>query len=282
MSRAARAVAAVASRGVSRVGSSAVDASLARVVGGVAVGDARGGCSGGGGDARAMDGGGARARGFAASGAWKDGAHARVVEDARGRRREGWTRTWTRGARASARAMLDVRRPGHREGTRAGIKEGKRTKEDGMGEYEEIPRGASVAKLDEANDKRALTAVHTAIGCNTAILVCKLGAYGMSGSPSMLAESIHSVADIVNQALLQVGITNSNRKPDATFNYGYRRERFVYSLISAVGIFFLGAGFSVMHGIHGLMSPAPSENIKIGIAVLFASAILESFYIKVA
>ena len=282
MSRAARAVAAVASRGVSRVGSSTVDASFARAVGGVAAGDARGGCSGGGGDARAVDGGGARARGFAASGAWKDGAHARVVEDARGRRREGWTRTWTRGARASARAMLDVRRPGHREGTRAGIKEGKRTKEDGMGEYEEIPRGASVAKLDEANDKRALTAVHTAIGCNTAILVCKLGAYGMSGSPSMLAESIHSVADIVNQALLQVGITNSNRKPDATFNYGYRRERFVYSLISAVGIFFLGAGFSVMHGIHGLMSPAPSENIKIGIAVLFASAILESFSLKVA
>lgn len=150
-------------------------------------------------------------------------------------------------------------------------------------EYDEtVPRGAKAEALDSANDGRALKAVHTAIGCNAAILVCKMGAYGVSGSPSMLAESIHSVADIVNQVLLQVGITNSNKKPDAKFNYGYRRERFVYSLISAVGIFFLGAGFSVMHGVHGLMDPMPTENLWVAISVLSASAALEGYSLKVA
>lgn len=171
---------------------------------------------------------------------------------------------------------------GNGRGTESGVASSSAVPEQTMEEYQEIPRGAKAAALDAANDGRALKAVHTAIGCNAAILVCKLGAYGVSGSPSMLAESIHSVADIVNQALLQVGITNSNKKPDAVFNYGYRRERFVYSLISAVGIFFLGAGFSVMHGVHGLMDPVPAENLWVALSVLGASAALESFSLKVA
>jgi len=188
--------------------------------------------------------------------------------------------TWRRRTHATATTMGD----GERARVRIARASAKRAapKEEHMGEFEEIPRSVRDEAIDAANDRRALTAVHTAIGCNAAILVCKLGAYGASGSPSMLAESIHSVADIVNQMLLQVGITNSNRKPDATFNYGYRRERFVYSLISAVGIFFLGAGFSVMHGLHGIMDPVPSENVWIGITVLSASAILEAFSLKVA
>lgn len=223
--------------------------------------------------------------GFVDRGAWTRP----MWDGARGDgRRDAWRGFGaTRGFRASASMGLDVNRKGHRENEASRAKkaqgeEGTSIEATEANEYDELPRGSGAEAIDEANDKRALKAVHTAIGCNTAILVCKLGAYGVSGSPSMLAESIHSVADIVNQALLQVGITNSNRKPDAAFNYGYRRERFVYSLISAVGIFFLGAGFSVMHGIHGVMDPMPAENISIGIAVLAASAALEAFSLKVA
>jgi zinc transporter 9 len=229
--------------------------------------------------------------GFVDRGAWTrpmwDGARGWDGAGGDGRR-DAWRGFGaTRGFRASASTGLDVNRKGHRENEASRAKkaqeeEGTSTEATEANEYDELPRGSGAEAIDEANDKRALKAVHTAIGCNTAILVCKLGAYGVSGSPSMLAESIHSVADIVNQALLQVGITNSNRKPDAAFNYGYRRERFVYSLISAVGIFFLGAGFSVMHGIHGVMDPMPAENISIGIAVLAASAALEAFSLKVA
>lgn len=42
---------------------------------------------------------------------------------------------------------------------------------------------------------------------------------------------------------------------------GYMRDKFVFSLISAVGIFCLGAGVSVWHGISGLMAAEPVEHI---------------------
>jgi zinc transporter 9 len=54
------------------------------------------------------------------------------------------------------------------------------------------------------------------------------------------------------QALLRVGVVKAMKAPTARHNYGYMRDRFVWSLISAVGIFFLGAGASVFHGLHTL------------------------------
>jgi len=59
---------------------------------------------------------------------------------------------------------------------------------------------------------------------------------------SMLAEALHSIADVLNQALLRIGVLKSLQAPTQEFPYGYLRDRFVWSLISAVGIFFLGAG----------------------------------------
>ena len=92
----------------------------------------------------------------------------------------------------------------------------------------ELKPNVQVEQYESKNDERSLKAVSTAISANTAILMCKLGGYAVSGSPSMLAESVHSVADIANQALLRYGIVSSKRKPDATHNYGYHRERFVW------------------------------------------------------
>ena len=100
-------------------------------------------------------------------------------------------------------------------------------------------KGFKRSAVDIANDKRALHAVNVAMYSNTAIFCCKMGAYCVTGSSAMLAEAVHSVADIVNQGLLRVGINSSAKAPDAKYNYGYRRERFVWSLISAVGVFFM-------------------------------------------
>jgi len=125
-------------------------------------------------------------------------------------------------------------------------------------------------------------AVHTAIGCNVAILVAKLGVYAVSGSSSILAESVHSLADIANQTLLRTGILRSRRSADEKSNYGYRRELFVWSLISGVGIFCLGAGVSVVHGLHGLVDPAPVEHVWASLAVIGVSMALESYSLKVA
>lgn len=147
---------------------------------------------------------------------------------------------------------------------------------------EHFDRGFERSAVDVANDKRALHAVNVAMYSNAAIFLCKAGAYAVTGSSAMLAEAVHSVADIVNQGLLHVGINSSAKAPDAKYNYGYRRERFVWSLISAVGVFFMGSGVSVMHGVHNIMHPAPLEHIWVGLGVLAASAAIDSYSLHVA
>ena len=86
----------------------------------------------------------------------------------------------------------------------------------------------------------------------------------------------------MNQGLLHVGINSSTRAPDAKYNYGYRRERFVWSLISAVGVFFMGSGVSVAHGVHSAWNPMELEHIWIGLGVLGASAAIDSYSLLVA
>ena len=144
--------------------------------------------------------------------------------------------------------------------------------------------GASRAfDLDAQNDARAMRAVNVAVKANTLIFFTKLGAYGLTGSSVMLAEAVHSAADILNQSLLWLGIRSSNKAPDENYNYGYRRERFVWSLISAVGVFFAGSGVSVAHGVHTLLAPdAQVEHIGVGIGVLAASAAVDAYSLRVA
>ena len=147
--------------------------------------------------------------------------------------------------------------------------------------------GAALARdsdLDAQNDARAMRAVNVAVQANTLIFFTKLGAYGMTGSSVMLAEAVHSAADILNQSLLFMGIRSSAKAPDENYNYGYRRERFVWSLISAVGVFFAGSGVSVAHGVHTLLAPggAQVEHIGVGIGVLAASAAVDAYSLRVA
>lgn len=63
------------------------------------------------------------------------------------------------------------------------------------------------------------------------------------------------------QALLWMGIKRSKKAPTKLHPYGYMRDKFVFSLISAVGIFCLGAGVSVWNGVTGIIAAAPVEHI---------------------
>ncbi len=98
-------------------------------------------------------------------------------------------------------------------------------------------------------------AVYVAIGANTVVMFAKFGAFLVTGSAAMLSEGIHSLADVGNQALLALGIKRSQKEPTETHPYGYTRERFIWALISAVGIFFLGCGVTVYHGVSSLLHP---------------------------
>lgn len=129
---------------------------------------------------------------------------------------------------------------------------------------------------------RELHTVNVAISANIAIFFAKLATYWASGSSAMLAESIHSLADIGNQLLLRTGIQRSKKAPSALHPYGYMKDKFVWSLISAVGIFCLGAGVTVVHGCHGLFVQTKLEHLTAGLTVLGVSLLLEGYSLLVA
>lgn len=126
------------------------------------------------------------------------------------------------------------------------------------------------------------TAVAAAIGGNFMVMIAKFGAFAFTGSGAMLSEGIHTFADLLNQILLMVGIVRSDRLPDDAAEYGYRSERYVWALISAVGIFFLGCGVTVYHGISSLMHPHELDHIWWAVGVLLFSLALEAWVLYVA
>ena len=127
------------------------------------------------------------------------------------------------------------------------------------------------------------TSILSAIGGNCIVMVAKLIGFLFTGSSAMLAETIHSFADILNQSFLLVGIIRAEQKPDKEHNTGYGRAQFVWAIISAVGIFFLGCGVTMYHGIHQLLHPTPFHEYRIWpIAVLAFSLLVEGTVLFIA
>lgn len=93
---------------------------------------------------------------------------------------------------------------------------------------------------------------------NSAITVLKTLAWLKTGSSAMLSEAIHSLVDTGNQGLLILGLRQAAGVPDKKHQYGYGRAAYFWSLISALGIFWLGAGVTITHGVQSLLHP-PEE-----------------------
>ncbi|EDV56273.1 zinc transporter 9 isoform X2 [Drosophila erecta] len=124
--------------------------------------------------------------------------------------------------------------------------------------------------------------VATAIAINAANLLFKAGGWLYSGSHSMFAEVIHSLADLINQLILAFGIYKSSQSPDIDHPYGYMNMRYVSSLISGVGIFCVGCGLSIYHGIDGILHPEPITDLFWVYCILMGSLVSEGATLVVA
>lgn len=126
-----------------------------------------------------------------------------------------------------------------------------------------------------SNQNASVKSILFALLANLGIAITKSVAAVITGSGSMLAESIHSFADCGNQGLLFLGLRASKRKPDVEHPLGYGKAIFFWSFIVALMLFSMGGLFSAYEGIHKLSS---DENIKsplVAIVVLSLSMILE-------
>ncbi len=110
---------------------------------------------------------------------------------------------------------------------------------------------------------------------NALIAVAKSVAAAVTGSASMLAEAVHSWADTGNEVFLLVADRRSRRPADPTHPIGFGREAYVWSMFAAIGLFAVGAGVSITHGIQELVHPEPAGSFGVAYAVLALAFVLE-------
>jgi cation diffusion facilitator family transporter len=125
-------------------------------------------------------------------------------------------------------------------------------------------------------------AIVAALAANISIAVAKFVAAAFTGSSSMLAEGIHSVADSGNQVLLLLGGKRAQRASTREHPFGYGRERYFYAFVVAVVLFAIGALFSLYEGFHKLSDPHPVESPAWAFGVLIFAIIAEAFSFRTA
>jgi cation diffusion facilitator family transporter len=120
-------------------------------------------------------------------------------------------------------------------------------------------------------------AIVAALLANAGIAVAKFAGFLVTGSSSMLAESVHSLADTSNQGLLLLGQKTSQREADREHPFGYGRDRYFYSFVVALMLFSLGAVFALYEGIHKANAPEPLESPIVAVIILVLAIGLEGY-----
>ena len=127
-----------------------------------------------------------------------------------------------------------------------------------------------------------MKAVIAALAANLAIALAKFAAFLVTGSASMLAEAVHSVADTGNETLLLIGSGRSRRARTTEHPFGFGRERYFYGFVVAVMLFTVGSAFSIYDGVHKVINPGELDSPAVAYLVLAVSFVLESFSLRTA
>ncbi len=127
--------------------------------------------------------------------------------------------------------------------------------------------------------RRAIVAAFLA---NLGIATSKLIAFAITGSASMLAEGIHSVADTGNQGLLFLGGQRGRRRPTVEHQFGFGTERYFWAFVVALVLFSLGSLFALVEGVEKLLHPEALESPIWAFAVLGIAIVLESLSLRTA
>lgn len=126
----------------------------------------------------------------------------------------------------------------------------------------------------------SIRAIFFALGANFAITVAKGVAALFSGSGAMLAETVHSLADCGNQALLLLGMKQAKAPPSPEYPLGYGKAVYFWSFLVAVMLFTLGGMFSLYEGIHKLSHPEPLKQWWLAVGVLVFSIVAEGISMR--
>jgi cation diffusion facilitator family transporter len=98
----------------------------------------------------------------------------------------------------------------------------------------------------------SVSVVLAALVANGAIAILKFGGFLLTGSPSMLAETYHSISDTGNQVFLLVGIFYGRREADEHHPFGYGKAEFFFSFLVSIMLFGIAGWESARHGIEAI------------------------------
>ncbi|GAA3191917.1 MULTISPECIES: cation diffusion facilitator family transporter [Streptomyces] len=125
-------------------------------------------------------------------------------------------------------------------------------------------------------------AIVAALGANLAIAAAKFVAFAFSGSSSMLAEGVHSIADSGNQGLLLLGGKKAKRAATEEHPFGYGRERYVYGFLVSIVLFTIGGVFALYEGYEKIHEPHALENWYWPVGVLLFAVVAEGLSFRTA
>jgi cation diffusion facilitator family transporter len=101
--------------------------------------------------------------------------------------------------------------------------------------------------------------VIAALFANGAIAIMKFVGFLLTGSPSMLSETYHSISDTGNQVFLLIGIRYSTKERNREHPFGYGKAQFFYSFLVSVLLFGIAGWESAKHGVNAIRHPHPPE-----------------------
>jgi cation diffusion facilitator family transporter len=140
------------------------------------------------------------------------------------------------------------------------------------------PTGKQVSALIPDSGQRV--AVLTALAANVAIAIAKFGAASVTGSSALVAESLHSLADSVNEVLLLVGARRSVRPADQRHPFGHARYRYVYAFLVSLTVFWIGGVLAVIEGVTHLTTRETLVDPRWAFGVLGVAAVLEGWSLR--
>ena len=123
-------------------------------------------------------------------------------------------------------------------------------------------------------------ALYTALGANVAVAVAKGIAAAITGSSAVLAESLHSVADSVNEVLLIVGARRAVRPADLQHPLGHARYRYLYAFVVSLAVFWIGGVLSVLEGLNHLITREEIVDPRWALGVLALAALLDGWSLR--
>jgi cation diffusion facilitator family transporter len=125
-------------------------------------------------------------------------------------------------------------------------------------------------------------AVLAALLANLGIAIAKLVAFAVTGAAALLAESVHSLADAGNEALLALGGRRAQKAPTAQHPFGFARERYFWAFVVALVLFSIGSVFAIYEGIDKVIHVHVLAQPEVAFAVLGVSIVLESLSMRTA